>query len=267
MSQDLPWLEAIEKVLSESDGAMHYKDIANKIIEDGLRTSVGATPTDSVTVNLSTSMRNPDSPFVRVRRGEYWLRSKTESKSQPDESTTTTPDPSSQFSDDDDTEEQYEIISSFGMYWRRDLVHWTTNPSILGIQQIGAEPVDFQKQLGIYLLYDGREVIYVGRSDKNSIGKRLSDHTKDRLATRWDRFSWFGILPVTDDGDLQPIPETFSSDTLIPALEAILIEALEPRQNRRRGDDLSAVEYLQKEDPEIERRKKQAVLQAALNNI
>jgi len=27
--------------------------------------------------------------------------------------------------------------------------------------QLGATPVDFNKQLGIYLLYDGREVIYI----------------------------------------------------------------------------------------------------------
>ena len=37
---------------------------------------------------------------------------------------------------------------------------------------------------------------------------------------------------------------------MIPALDAILIEALEPRQNRKRGDDLSAVEFIQREDPE-----------------
>jgi len=49
------------------------------------------------------------------------------------------------------------------------------------------------------------------------------------------------------------MPESFKVKILIPALEAILIEALEPRQNRKRGDDLSAVEYIQKEDPEIQK--------------
>ena len=34
-----------------------------------------------------------------------------------------------------------------------------------------------------------------------------------------------------------------------------IIEALEPRQNRKRGDDLAAVEYIQKIDPEIEKKK------------
>lgn len=54
---------------------------------------------------------------------------------------------------------------------------------------------------------------------------------------------------------------------MIPALEAILIEALEPRQNRKRGDDLSAVEYLQRVDPEIEKKKVKATLDAALNKL
>ena len=62
----------------------------------------------------------------------------------------------------DEDEVQYEIISSFGMFWRRDAIEWTSSPKILGMQQLGAKPVDFHKQLGIYLLYDGREVIYVG---------------------------------------------------------------------------------------------------------
>jgi hypothetical protein len=54
---------------------------------------------------------------------------------------------------------------------------------------------------------------------------------------------------------------------LIPALEAILIEALEPRQNRKRGDDLAAVEYIQKGDPEIEKKRVKATLDAALNKL
>jgi hypothetical protein len=54
---------------------------------------------------------------------------------------------------------------------------------------------------------------------------------------------------------------------LIPALEAILIEALEPRQNRKRGDDLSAVEYIQLEDPSIQKKKVKESLELALNKL
>lgn len=99
---------------------------------------------------------------------------------------------------EEEDEDQYEIISSFGMFWRRDAVEWVPTPKLLGMQQIGAEPVDFNKQIGIYLLYDGREVIYVGRATDRPLGRRLYEHTMDRFSSRWDRFSWFGLLPVSE---------------------------------------------------------------------
>lgn len=153
------------------------------------------------------------------------------------------------------------------MFWRKENIDWTPTPRLLGIQQIGAESVDFNKQLGIYLLYDGREVIYVGRSTDRPLGRRLYEHTLDRLSARWDRFSWFGLLPVSEKGELGELPLSFEANKLIPALEAILIEALEPRQNRKRGDDLAAVEYLQQLDPEIEKKRTKALFDRALNKL
>lgn len=135
------------------------------------------------------------------------------------------------------------------------------------MQGLGAKPVDFSKQLGIYLLYDAREVIYVGRSTERPLGRRLYEHTADRLSTRWDRFSWFGLLPISEEGNIGALPSTFESVKLIPALEAVLIEALEPRQNRKRGDDLTSVEFLQKIDPEIERKRTRRSLEEALNRL
>ncbi len=38
---------------------------------------------------------------------------------------------------------------------------------------------------------------------------------------------------------------------LIATMETLLIESVEPAQNRRRGDDFKAVEFLQADDPEI----------------
>jgi len=120
------------------------------------------------------------------------------------------------------------------MFWRRGSIEWIATPKLLGMQQIGATPVDFNKQLGIYLLYDGREVIYIGRTTDRPLGRRLYEHTSDRMAARWDRFSWFGLLPVSEAGTLETLPLTYDAAKMIPALEAILIEALEPRQNRKR---------------------------------
>jgi hypothetical protein len=39
-----------------------------------------------------------------------------------------------------------------------------------------------------------------------------------------------------------------------------LVEALEPRQNRKRGDDLAAAEYVQTEDPELQKRRAKALI-------
>ncbi len=89
---------------------------------------------------------------------------------------------------EEDEENQYDIISSFGMFWRRDKIDWVSTPKIFGMQQIGADPVDFHKQIGIYLLYDGREVIYVGRATDRPLGRCLCEHTFDRFSSRWDRF-------------------------------------------------------------------------------
>jgi hypothetical protein len=260
MPKELTWRKAIEKVLSEAPAAIHYRDITDTIIKLSLRSSLGATPAATVSAHLTTAIKQEGSecPFQKVGRGLYIWKEKA--------GITITPT-ASQEDEDDDIEDQYDVISSFGMFWKREGVEWTASPKILGMQQIGAEAVDFSKQIGIYLLYDGREVIYVGRSTDRPLGRRLYEHTVDRLSSRWDRFSWFGILPVKDDGTLDGQPESFSASKLIPALEAILIEALEPRQNRKRGDDLSAVEFIQQIDPSIRKKIMKQAMEAALDKL
>lgn len=260
---DLTWRKAIEAVLDDAGGSMHYKDIADEIVSQGLRESVGATPAATVSANLTTSIAKfgDKSPFQKTGRGEYMLHSQAPKPQEAEAAAHV------ETAEKDDAEDQYEIISSFGMFWRRDFVDWNSSPQLLGMQQIGAEPVNFYEQVGIYLLYDSREIIYVGRSTNRPLGKRLYEHTADRLATRWDRFSWFGLLPVSDKGKLGTFPSNYIAKRIAPALEAILIEALEPRQNRKRGDDLSAVEYLQKEDPELSRKKQVALLEQLANKV
>lgn len=264
MAKELTWREAIDKVLGATTTPLHYKEIADKIIANRFRTSLGATPAATVNAQISASIKRDGaaSPYVRVAKGTFALaKSSAVAASQIKEKLTPTVEES------DESEEQYDIISSFGMFWRRDAVQWAPTPKLLGMQQLGATPVDFHKQLGIYLLYDGREVIYIGRTTDRPLGRRLFEHTLDRLAARWDRFSWFGLLPVSESGQLGSLPVTYEAAKMIPALEAILIEALEPRQNRKRGDDLSAVEFIQCEDPEIQKKRVKASLEAAIEKM
>jgi hypothetical protein len=262
MATEMTWRKAIDTVLASSPTPLHYNDIAERIMSEGLRQKIGATPAATVNAQISASIKHDgaSSPYVRVAKGTFALKSSGATAMIIPKKLT--PEVA-----ESEEEEQYEIISSFGMFWRKDAIEWTANPKLLGMQQIGATPVDFCKQLGIYLLYDGREVIYVGRTTDRPLGRRLYEHTIDRMSARWDRFSWFGLLPVSETGGLGALPETYDAAKLIPALEAILIEALEPRQNRKRGDDLAAVEYIQRVDPEIEKKKVKATLDAALNKL
>lgn len=260
MPKELTWRKAIDKVLESSPTPLHYNEITEQIISEGLRTTVGATPAATVNAQISASIKHDgaDSPYVRMSKGIFTLKNRASDSSVIPKKLTP------EVVESEDEEEQYEIISSFGMFWRKDAVEWIASPKLLGMQQIGATPVDFCKQLGIYLLYDGREVIYVGRTTDRPLGRRLYEHTIDRMSARWDRFSWFGLLPVSNTGELSSLPNQYDAAKLIPALEAILIEALEPRQNRKRGDDLAAVEYLQRVDPEVEKKKLMAAFNAAL---
>jgi len=264
MGSELTWRQAIEKVLGESARPLHYDEITKRIIADGLRKSLGATPAATVVAHLSTSIKKDgaQSAYLRVAKGTFVL-AKTAAPQPLKVTSKLTPT----VSESEDAEEQYDIVTSFGMFWRRNAIEWSATPKLLGMQQIGATPVDFNKQLGIYLLYDGREVIYIGRTTDRPLGRRLYEHTSDRMAARWDRFSWFGLLPVSETGVLGQLPLTFDAAKMIPALEAILIEALEPRQNRKRGDDLSAVEYIQREDPEIQKKRVKESLEIALNKM
>ena len=154
------------------------------------------------------------------------------------------------------------MVRSFGMYWQRDLVVWKSDPRMFGQQQASAKAVDFGRQKGIYILYDHHTVVYVGRSIDRPLGKRLFEHTVDRLGSRWNRFSRFGLLDVTNEGGLREVPMKASLAVLVATLEALLIEALEPPQNRKRGDDFSAVEYIQDVDPELKERQIKNTLRA-----
>ena len=141
-------------------------------------------------------------------------------------------------------------------------MQWSSNPNLWGRQQQGADRVDFSGQKGVYLLHDGHRTIYVGRTTEQTLGRRLYQHTRNRLEGRWNRWSWFGLLGVTDDGQLQePAEISLEMDKVVTALEALLIESLEPAQNRSRGDDFRAVEYLQAEDPQLEQEKMKEIME------
>jgi hypothetical protein len=244
---ELSWKDAIEKVLNEEEKSLHYTRIAELIVQKGYRTSLGATPQNTVNRELST---RGNSIFERVDEGVYTLKKHREEINEESEAEKVAIV---------NTEVQTikkKIINAYGIYWNRSLVHWEpTIPDLLGIQLKGAQEVNFKDQKGIYLLHDSRETIYVGQAIEQTLGKRLKDHRTDRLAGRWDRFSWFGFYPVKDDGrlNLETQFNDFTLQTFGDVVEAVLIESIEPRQNRKQGNSFVGLEFLQQEAPEIKK--------------
>lgn len=162
----------------------------------------------------------------------------------------------------DETGDDEGPICAFVMYWRRSDVSWERSSiKLLGKQYKATVQADFGEQQGVYLLHDGREVVYVGRATSQRLGQRLKEHTKDRLEGRWDRFSWFGVNNVDENGTLanRADPIQLGLEDLVASMESLLIEGLEPRQNRKRGDGFEAMEFLQIVDPDVEK-KRQAML-------
>jgi predicted GIY-YIG superfamily endonuclease len=265
---ELKWKEAVIRVLEEEKKALHYTIIAELIAEKGYRKSLGATPQDTVSAIMTTDINTnkEKSTFAKVDRGYYILRKFLDDKTQllTEETEIKKNKKSKKIGS-----EKLRIVNSFGLYWNRNKVHWKTTPDLLGIQQIGATNVNFKNQIGIYLLHDSRETIYVGQAIEQSLGQRLRNHTTDRLSGRWDRFSWFGFFPVNDKGSLNK-DLNFDDITIQDfgdILEAILIESIEPRQNRKQGNLFAGIEYLQQEAPEIKRRMKEQLIRELTDKL
>ena len=272
----MSWREAIEKVLSEETRPLHYSEISELILTKGYYKTEGATPDATVNAQITSSIKHEGerSPFLKVSRSTYTLRT-----AKPANAIAASTSPAIALppatpkvlkeaqTSTVEQEPDESVIRCLGMYWQRDLVIWKNDPRVFGKQQALSKPVDFGAQRGIYILYDHHTVVYVGRSVDRPMGKRLYEHTIDRLGSRWNRFSWFGLLNVTDDGKLVENPIKVTLPSLIATLEALLIEALEPPQNRKRGDDFSVMEYIQDIDPEIKERELQNTLRAIEKNL
>jgi len=266
---EMSWWDAILTVLEDSKEAKHYTDISDEIIDRGLRSTVGATPPNTVNAIISGSLASDPtkSPFERTARGMYRLRVMAEQAPPQASVGTLTPGVSETANTNAGVEaaasvkETTGLINALGMYWSRGKIDWSPGtPRLLGRQNASSQVVDLSDQRGVYLLYDRSEVIYVGRATDQGMGLRLRQHISDRLAGRWDRFSWFGVYGVSESGGLDKSDPTYDRTLLIATMEALLIESVEPSQNRQRGAEFRAVEFLQVEDPEVERIKKRALI-------
>lgn len=243
------WLKAIKTVLATLGRPLDASEIADAIAERNLIRNRTATPVAKVFREIYGSMEKhgDDSPFMRQSPTKFALRSQGIAPTWFDKGY----EPAL-----NELRLQRELtgfLNAFGMFWDRVDVLWATQPRLWGQQQAGTVKVDFCSQSGVYLHHDQQGVVYVGRAAKRDLGERLQAHTKDRLRRRWARFSWFGAYPVQESGALNDDPDIthLTVKDLCTAMEALLIESIEPRQNWKRGDRLRGIEFIQVRDPKL----------------
>lgn len=123
--------------------------------------------------------------------------------------------------------------------------------------------IDFRSFIGLYCLYGGGNLIYVGETGlttKGTIFQRLKQHRTGSMSGRWDRFSWFGRM--SNKGSCQ-------NEEAIALLEAIVIAIVNPGYNKQSGSFKGATQVFQmpheKAEGDIET-KLNRILQSAVIN-
>lgn len=165
------------------------------------------------------------------------------------------------------------LIQNYGLFWRLDQVFWGWQGVPGHLEGVEArnrseKPVDFRQQQGVYVLYDQSfKMVYVGQAganDNQRLFDRLKQHTRDQLAERWARFSWFGVRAVLNNGSLKQEKDAAhpTMGDVLNHIEGILIAAAEPAHNRqggRFGEDVE--QYLQHRDKRLGPEPNQAIHQ------
>ena len=233
--------DAVLKVLENAEEPLRADEIAHRIVENNLRQEAKV---HSVNATLSGMVKEG-----LVVKPERALFARNLNPGQP---------VSAEDIRKAEEDEQLNNVSGYGLYWDRDKVNWNpgrgrSRGGLLGSAGDGTDTVDFSTQAGIYVLYNGMTPVYVGRTtaENNALLTRLvSHHNDDRKSARWDKFSWFGFRPVSDDNQLVTTDASVSTDLLITFMEAVMIEAFLPPLNNKGGDLLGTM-YEQVEDPDL----------------
>lgn len=233
-TQHLSWNEAVLKVLREADRPLHYTEVEQQIMEQGLRSRIAnsqATTNASLRSLMSASGRNGVREIYN-QRGMYALEPIATQVNR-------------KLRDEEAAAKNSGIIriEAFGLFWRRALVNWDSGQELLGQQSKDSIVVDFADQDGVYFLHDGREVMYVGKTytptSNYGLHSRLRDHNEDpRKTVYWDCFSWFGFKPVAEDGRLLQASQNATLESVIDVIETIFIETLLPRLNQQSGEGM-----------------------------
>ena len=256
MSTEKTWEEAVLHVLRNATEPMHFGDIAEKILADGLKTTVGKTPQATVAAVLSRLA--PGIGVVKVRPGVFQLHHGSKAQAVEVE-----PDQADELDAVDASASRNISVAAYGLHWERDKVDWSSR-RIWGYDIQPNETVDFADQQGVYLLYSWQSVVYVGKTAAKEGGlfQRLNDHHRRPVwSGKWERFSWFGIRRVSEQGNLLDDSNSASTAVVTALMEAVLIEAMRPAFNDQRGNYMGTL-YRQAIDPNVALANAQSVIRS-----
>lgn len=255
MTTEMTWRQAVLQILDEATEPMYYGDIADEILNRGLKTTVGKTPNYTV-AGIISDFRNEGMDVVKTQPGVFYLRKEQ----------TPLPDVTVIESDDelDATDVTQNLaVAAYGLYWERDKVDWSAR-RLLGYD-VSPDPnqtINFADQQGVYLLHSWQSVVYIGKTAARESGlfQRLQNHHNRQVwSGKWERFSWFGLRRVDENGIIVDGPDTASKDVVTALIEAVLIETLRPSFNHQRGNFMGTL-YRQAIDPNIARARAQEIL-------
>jgi len=195
----------IERVFEKLKNGINYKEITDIIIKDnGIQPENYENFAKRVWNTLDKSNK-----FTKIKRGFFDVRTN-------------------------------DVINThYGFQWRKDEIAWK-HPHLIGYKPNKTEIHNFDKLIGVYVLYDRDDrIVYVGQSNKKTILERLTAHTKDHLANEWSKFSWFGFPKNNENKRLY-------TEDLILFMEAVLIRSIKPKHNGSGGKKFKGILYNQK---------------------
>jgi hypothetical protein len=202
----MKWIEAIEDALKDHKMGLRCDAIA-EYAKKMMSTSDSDDPYKIVNGMLNKEVKNEKTNFVKVGKNHFVLKKYT------------------------------TLDIPYGVYWQRDKIEWKS-PNLIGYKQYNSTEINFNNQIGVYLLYDKDDkVVYVGYS-MDAIISRLKDHTMDDKANEWCKFSWFGFHPQDN--------KLLTTKNIVLLLEAILIKSIKPKFNSQEGRNFKGVLYVQK---------------------
>lgn len=181
------------------------------------------------------------------------------------------------------------LIRAFGQFWNPDIIDWgkqgpQNKGKLLGNVKFDVKvEADFWEARGVYVLFDRFRCIYVGKALDTTLGYRLKCHLSDRLAGRWDMFSFFSVSTVnkTRKNTRPPGQRQITQGVTINTLEALAILVADPSLNRKRErfQDAHEASQVKQPNPRTERNffeeiitrldklDKQPVVTSAVNKI